>query len=309
MAMRPALRRVIPWGMFAAVLGATGLLWYGPPTRGTQDKSEAGGAGTAEAAIDTSSLIVDFKDDVSDEALARNGYVEVPISDYSAKDRLYRINFASAGAAAAAAAKLARDPDVESVDPDVQATLPPDEIGVRGGSSMEVECSASAAKPSEDPNDPCFRYQWHLRQIGLPGAWKMGQGKGVVVAVIDTGVTRVADLAETPFVPGYNFIGNNANADDDHGHGTHVAGTIAESTNNKLGVAGVAYGVSIMPIKVLSAQGSGSMGGIAQGIRWAADHGANVINMSLGGSMPVGTIASASTWSSSSGAATPARRG
>ena len=67
------------------------------------------------------------------------------------------------------------------------------------------------------------------------------QGKGVVVAVIDTGVTKVGDLAETKFVPGYNFVANNANAADDHGHGTHVAGTIAQSTNNKLGVAGVAF--------------------------------------------------------------------
>ncbi len=158
---------------------------------------------------------------------------------------------------------------------------------------MEAECAATAAKPADFPNDTCFRYQWHLRQIGLPEAWKLGQGKGVIVAVIDTGVSRVGDLAETNFVPGFNFISNNANAADDHGHGTHVAGTIAQSTNNKLGVAGVAFGVSIMPIKVLSARGSGSMAGIAQAIRWAADHGAQVINMSLGGPFPVGTIANA----------------
>jgi serine protease len=115
----------------------------------------------------------------------------------------------------------------------------------------------------------------------------------VIVAVIDTGVTKVGDLAETSFVPGFNFVANNSNAADDHGHGTHVAGTIAQSTNNKLGVAGVAYGASIMPIKVLSAQGSGSMAGIAQGIRWAADHGAQVINMSLGARFPAGTIGDA----------------
>jgi serine protease len=115
----------------------------------------------------------------------------------------------------------------------------------------------------------------------------------VVVAVIDTGVSKVADLADTKFVPGYNFVANNDNAADDHGHGTHVAGTIAQSTNNKVGVAGVAYGATIMPLKVLTARGSGSVGGITQAIRWAADHGANVINMSLGGPMKMGSMASA----------------
>ena len=105
------------------------------------------------------------------------------------------------------------------------------------------------------PNDPCFQYQWHLRQVGLPDAWKLGTGEGVIVAVIDTGVTQVRRPAPRPsFVAGYNFVANNANADDDHGHGTHVAGTIAQATNNKLGVAGVAYGAAIMPLKVLSAQ-------------------------------------------------------
>ncbi len=96
----------------------------------------------------------------------------------------------------------------------------------------------------------------------------------------------VPDLDETEFVPGYNFVTDSANAADDHGHGTHVAGTIAQSTNNGIGVAGVAFDAKIMPLKVLSARGSGSVRGIADGIRWAADHGAKVINMSLGGPMP-----------------------
>ncbi|MEO8212480.1 MAG: S8 family serine peptidase, partial [Myxococcales bacterium] len=143
------------------------------------------------------------------------------------------------------------------------------------------------------PSDPCYRYQWHLTQVGLPGAWEMGQGAGVIVAVIDTGVSRVPDLAQTTFVPGFNFIDNSEDAADDHGHGTHVAGTIAQSTNNKVGVGGVAFKASIMPLKVLSARGSGSMAAIAQAIRFAADHGAKVINMSLGGPFPVGAIGSA----------------
>jgi serine protease len=122
-----------------------------------------------------------------------------------------------------------------------------------------------------------------MDQIHVKQAWKMAQGEGVIVAVIDTGVARVPDLAQTEMVAGYNFINNKVDATDDHGHGTHVAGTIAQSTHNGIGVAGVAFKAKIMPIKVLSARGSGSVAGIAEGIRFAADHGAKVINMSLGG--------------------------
>ena len=297
-----AMPRVVLWGLFVAGVTSTGLLWHKVGAREPAAKPTPGDAElVAAAGVNPTHLIVDFKDDVSPQVLAENPYVEIPISDYSAKDRLYRLEFATATEAAAAAANLAHDPDVESVDYDVEATIPPDEAAVTAGESMEGECGAGGAKPADFPNDACFRYQWHLRQIGLPQAWKMGQGKGVIVAVIDTGVSRVGDLAETSFVPGFNFISNTADATDDHGHGTHVAGTIAQSTNNKLGVAGVAFGVSIMPIKVLSARGSGSMAGIAQGIRWAADHGAQVINMSLGGPFPVGTIANAVKYANAKG--------
>jgi serine protease len=283
------------WALFAAATIGTSALWHSS-VRAPENKAMTVG-GDAPPAAGTR-LIVDFRDDISQGALDANGYVEIPVSDYSAHDRLYAIDFATPAEAEAARAKLAVDPDVESVDFDAMATIPPDEEGDELASaatgSMEAECGgAAAAHPSGEPNDPCFRYQWHLRQLGLPDAWKLGTGKGVVVAVIDTGVTKVADLADTKFVPGFNFLSNNANAADDHGHGTHVAGTIAQSTNNKLGVAGVAPDVSIMPLKVLSAKGSGSVAGIAQAIRWAADHGANVINMSLGGPMPIGALASA----------------
>jgi serine protease len=259
-------------------------------------------------------LLVDFRDDISSQVLAATPYDEQPISDYSALDRLYRIDFKTADEAAAAARVLARDPRVESVDFDSDATIPPDDAVAESKTSLEAECGGDGskgndAKPPAFPNDPCYRYQWHLRQIGLPEAWKLGQGTGVVVAVIDTGVSRVADLAEATFAPGFNFLANTANADDDHGHGTHVAGTIAQSTNNGRGVSGVAFGATIMPLKVLSAQGSGSMGGIAQAIRWAADHGAQVINMSLGGPFPVGTINSAIKYAHSKGVTVVAAAG
>jgi serine protease len=291
--------KLVPWLGFGATLVAAAMLWHGGPSRRPTDKALApdDAALALAAGVDPTRLIVDFRDDVSAETLANNGFTEIPISDYSQKDRLYRIELSSAGEAAAALAKLRHDPSVESADYDSYAAIPPGEDAqetaapLKGG-SMEAECQA-AAPGSAFPNDACYKYQWHLRQLGMPDAWKRGNGKGVVVAVIDTGVSKVADLAETKFVPGYNFLANNANADDDHGHGTHVAGTIAQSTNNKLGVAGVAYGASIMPLKVLSARGSGSVAGIAQAIRWAADHGANVINMSLGGPTRLGSMGSA----------------
>jgi serine protease len=291
--------RLVPWLGFGAVVAGVAFLWHGGPSRTSIDKTAPSAAEIAAGDVDPTRLIVDFKDDVSTETLANNGFTEIPISDYSARDRMYRMEFSSAAEAAAAKAKLAHDSSVESVDFESFASIPPDEeqqeeqiAANPAAGSMEAECAASAPDAAF-PNDACYKYQWHMRQLGMPDAWKRGNGKGVVVAVIDTGVTKVGDLAETKFVPGFNFVANNANAADDHGHGTHVAGTIAQSTNNKLGVAGVAYGAAIMPIKVLSARGSGSVAGITQGIRWAADHGANVINMSLGGPTSMGSMASA----------------
>jgi serine protease len=114
-------------------------------------------------------------------------------------------------------------------------------------------------------------------------AWQKTKGKGITVAVIDTGVSKVDDLKSTNFVKGYDFVNDREDASDDNGHGTHVAGTIAQSTNNNFGVAGIAYEANIMPLKVLSASGGGTISDIAEAIIFAADNGANVINMSLGG--------------------------
>ncbi|NET87073.1 MAG: peptidase S8 [Kamptonema sp. SIO1D9] len=133
------------------------------------------------------------------------------------------------------------------------------------------------------PNDPDYAKQWNLRSINVESAWDETKGSGVVVAVIDTGVTQVPDLKKTKLVKGYDFVNDKIDASDDQGHGTHVAGTIAQSTNNAYGVAGVAYEASIMPLKVLSASGGGQVADIAEAIKFAADNGANVINMSLGG--------------------------
>ncbi|MCA9324911.1 S8 family serine peptidase, partial [Candidatus Saccharibacteria bacterium] len=152
------------------------------------------------------------------------------------------------------------------------------------------------------PNDPYYDpYQWNFDNGNYGGvhaetAWDVTSGTGQVVAVVDTGVAyetynplgpgnfaQAPDLSGTNFVPGYDFVSNDTHPNDDHGHGTHVAGTIAGTTNEGNGVAGLAHGASIMPIKVLASDGSGSYADVADGIRYAADHGAHVINLSLGG--------------------------
>lgn len=133
------------------------------------------------------------------------------------------------------------------------------------------------------PNDPDYGKQWNLRSINAEAAWDETKGSGITVAVIDTGITPVPDLETTKFVEGYDFVNDKVNAFDDNGHGTHVAGTVAQSTNNGYGVAGVAYEATLMPLKVLSAGGSGTISDIAEAIKFAADNNADVINMSLGG--------------------------
>lgn len=161
---------------------------------------------------------------------------------------------------------------------------------MKGDSRVEYVEPLGRVQALFEPNDPMFKDQWHMARVGAEQAWGWSAGRGVTVAVIDTGVacetfgdfTKATDLGATRCVAGYNFVQNNTHANDDHGHGTHVAGTIAQSTNNGLGTAGLAYGASIMPVKVLSAEGWGTTAGVADGIRWAADNGAQVINLSLG---------------------------
>jgi len=180
------------------------------------------------------------------------------------------------------------------------------------------------------PNDPLYAYQWHLDNIEYGGinmeaAWdvELGGRSSVIVAVIDTGVAyedyqefvdnpgrgkdywityqKAPDLVLTNFVAGYDFVNDDEHPNDDEGHGTHVTGTIAQSTDNDIGVAGVAFNTSIMPIKVLDSSGSGTYADIADGIYFAADNGAHIINMSLGGSSSSITLENALAYAHTAG--------
>jgi serine protease len=133
----------------------------------------------------------------------------------------------------------------------------------------------------------------NLLAVGRPG------GRGVIIAALDTGVAyatrdgmeRSPDFTSSQFVKGYDFCahdgvelacsGRDAFPEDRNGHGTHVAGTLAEATNNGIGLTGLAYGARIMPVKVLNSDGAGDEASIAAGIRFAAKHGADIINLSL----------------------------
>ena len=157
------------------------------------------------------------------------------------------------------------------------------------------------------PNDPgptghstggWQKVQWNLlgtAGVNAPEAWanlrarQRAGGKGVTVAILDTGVAyrnwttfrKAPDFTNTKFVHPYDFVAKNRFPLDREGHGTFVAGVVAESTNNHVGLAGIAYGASIMPVRVLDADGTGDAATISKGIRYAANNGAKVINLSL----------------------------
>ncbi|MGA1840550.1 MAG: S8 family serine peptidase [bacterium] len=141
------------------------------------------------------------------------------------------------------------------------------------------------------PNDPLYKYQWHLPHMYTDWAWNLTSGSGVVVGLLDSGVSYrdaapyalAPDLAGTLIIPGWDFINADANPDDDYGHGTHMCGCIAQTTNNLLGVAGVAFSATVMTVKVMDSLGNVAVADEVEGIYYAANNGAQVINMSFGG--------------------------
>jgi serine protease len=277
--------------LWVLVLVALVLLWHH-----FRNKPDAHGDAALEASdrisasTDPDDILVDLKDDASPDQLAaveREAGIKLAlVDDTAASSKLYRAHV-EPGRRDAIIDILTRDPEVEIAEPDSMMSLSPEDM-------QPVLASPVDTTEPGFPNDPLYGKQWHLRQIGMPQAWKLADGNGVIVAVLDTGVayedykefTLLPDLKGLTFVKPYNFVNNTKHANDDHAHGSHVTGTIAQMTNNGIGVAGVARNVKIMPLKVLSGSGSGSVGGIADAIRYAADNGAKVINMSLGGAFP-----------------------
>ena len=252
------------------------------------------------AGADPTRLIVDFSDDVSAETLANNGFDRDPDQRLLGR-RIACTASTSRPPTEAAAAQARAVPRSQRRERRLRsfASIPPGEDAIRSAPAPLDRRDGGRMRGRRPPDSALPRTTPASSTSGTCASWacptpgSVGNGKGVVVAVIDTGVTKVARPGrDRSSSPGYNFVANNANAADDHGHGTHVAGTIAQSTNNKRRRRRrrlrrrhhAAQGA-------VSARGSGSVAGITQAIRWAADHGANVINMSLGGPTPMGSMA------------------
>ncbi len=244
--MNPKLRLAASSALFASVGGCA--LAAGP---------QADRAPTISNASTTGPWVVDFVDG-TDLATARallGSDSARWFHDHAADDAIIVVD----GLTAAQRDRLAQSSALEVLEPSVEMTA----LGY--------------------PNDPLRDRQWNFDTVGAEQGWRLGQGAGVVVAVIDTGVTQVEDLQGTTVLEGVSFVTGEKSAADGNGHGTHVAGTIAQTTHNGRGVAGLAPQATILPLKALSATGSGRSEWVAAAIDEAGDQGAQIINLSLGG--------------------------
>lgn len=223
-------------------------------------------------------IVVRFKPDVSTEL------ADALVSAYGAREigrieaiGVRQIQIPSGFSVELMIFALEQNPDVEYAEPDYVCRI------------------------SDTPNDPYFKYQYALansgQEVGTSGpkgkanadirataAWGETKGAGeTVIAIIDTGVDLLhPDIKNKIKSAGRDFANDDFDATDDNGHGTHVAGIAAADTSNSIGVAGVAWNCKILPVKAMDAEGYGYATWVSDGIIWAADNGADVINLSLG---------------------------
>lgn len=210
---------------------------------------------SGSAAVGQSRLLVKFRPGTAagDRAAAVGavgGTVEQAIPDIGVQ-----VVSVPSAAAAGALAHLRAAPNVAFAEPD------------------------ATAEAADVPDDPSFSLQWGMNKIKAPDAWTTNTGSpSVKVAVLDTGVSLSHPDLQGKIVASRNFS-SSSTLDDVNGHGSHVAGIAAAATNNAVGVAGVGYSVDIMNVKVLGDSGSGLYSNMCSGITWAADNGADVINL------------------------------
>jgi hypothetical protein len=145
----------------------------------------------------------------------------------------------------------------------------------------------AAGAAGADPNDPFWPTEWGPRVTRASDLWQLTTGSpSIVIAVVDTGLSPVPEPDMTQVVPGWDIVGNDSNTADTFGHGTWVSSIIGALGNNKAGIAGYCWHCSIMPVRVAAGHDGAIAGNIAAGIRWAVDHGARIVNVSLVSNQP-----------------------
>jgi len=159
------------------------------------------------------------------------------------------------------------------------------------------------ALDDQSVNDPRYSSQWALPIIDAPLAWSQlpSDARQITVAVIDSGICATHSDLEGRIVAGYDFVEDDTVPQDDFGHGCGVSGIIAANTNNAIGIAGVAPNAQIMPLRVLDHQGVGSYSDVAAALVYAADHDADIVNLSLGGLYPSNMLSTAIDYAVSNG--------
>jgi serine protease len=314
--------RSLAWAVMVLAVALSALpmarVWLGQPSA----PSLLPGAG---GALSATHIVVDLSDDASPSDInafnLRHGLSLQISSRGSSGGNILRGEFSAGPERDALLRRLKADPLVQAAEPEVRFEAPESSAQFQSLNLARASAptSGSASDSSNDlgllrrgwrPNDALYPKQWNFRMVGAERAWTRSNGAGIVVAVLDTGIAarstargkRARDFDKTDFVDGYDFVNDDDDPYDDHGHGTHVAGTIAESTDNREGAAGLAYGASLMPLKVLSAQGYGSSADIAQAMRWAVDNGADVLNLSLGSAFPSEVVREAVRYARKKGA-------
>ena len=227
-------------------------------------------------------VLVTFREDVSPERISEvTGTMRSTIRSVHVGGRVRRLAVPAGLTEQEFLDRLTRDRSVEST-------------------SLNSVCHAFMV-----PNDPYYNpYQWHFPKINCEAAWDLSTGTDVIVGILDSGIAyedyaipsyeldtvqegvtqylQAPDMVGTQFVQGYDYINNDTHPNDNCSHGTHVAGTVAQTTNNSYGVAGMAFSCKLMPVKVLDYSGTGTALSLIDGLEFAADNGADVINMSLG---------------------------
>lgn len=285
--MSPGLAKAMgPWGRLVAIallVLAGGVLIGGSDEKASPDPQPL--AVTANAESEPNEIVVQLRADATDaEILALGQSLGIELRYNSIHAVAAKLMVATVNPLDRERVLLAlnANPLVEAAEPNYiyHAYQAPAPSPAPGNSSSRFV-----------PNDPEYRRQWHLRMIGMETAWAKTKGKGAVVAIIDTGAGFMTnngwiqghDFNQTQFVKGYDFANKRDAAPDDVGHGTHVMGTIAESTDNGILGAGIAPEAQVMPLRVAGPKGGMADSDIADALHYAADHKANVVNMSLGG--------------------------